>query len=80
MQYTLEVVKILKRKNSSEAFVKDYFVEDPVSGERCEKDLNGKLVDLLKTGPAREGGYCDLEAIAEHLIANDVEISAQRKD
>ena len=42
--------------------------------------LKERLVELLKTVPTRKGGYCDLEGIADHLIANGVEIPVRCKD
>ena len=36
-------------------------------------NVRGKLVELLKTSPTRNG-YTDLEDIADHLIANGVTV------
>ena len=36
-------------------------------------DVRGKLVELLKTSPTRNG-YTDIEDIADHLIANGVTV------
>jgi len=43
-------------------------------------ELKDKLIELLKTTPTRNGGYCDLGEIAEHLIANGVTIPTRCKD
>lgn len=47
-------------------------------GETME--LKKKLLKLIKTVPTREGGYCDLTDIVDHLIANGVEIPVRCKD